>query len=117
MPDPDKEYRTPSESERISANDLRRRISDKVIEEAKKKAATAREKNTEKQQAYQEFLQRKFTEDDRLKYRAMIERAADRGLFEIEVLRFPSEYLEDHGRRINNFEKDWFTDRLRKGVL
>ncbi len=104
---PSKEYQTPSESERISASDLRQRITDKSIEEAKKRAANAREKDTEKQHAYQEFLQRKFTENDRLKFRGMGERAADKGLFEIQILTFPSEYLEDHGRRINNFDKDW----------
>ena len=33
--------------------------------------------------------------------------AAERGAHELLVLRFPSTYCSDGGRRINNFESDW----------
>ena len=103
----DKEYQKPPQSERIPAKDLRVRISDKITEKAQKEAAQSRSLDEEKQKAYQQFLERKFTEADRLQFRSRIERAADQGLFELEVLKFPSDYLEDRGRRINNRDKDW----------
>jgi hypothetical protein len=36
-----------------------------------------------------------------------VRRAAEQGAHEIEVLRFPSSYCNDKGRRINNAEPDW----------
>ena len=103
----EKGYKVPPESERISAEKLRDRMSDKAIAEAKDKAAKARALDEEKNKAYQEFMERRFTEDDRVQIQGKIEKAADQGLFEVEMLRFPSEYLEDHGRRINNDDQDW----------
>ena len=103
----DKQYQVPPESEQVSAKDLRQRISDKLIAEAKAKADKARALDEEKNKAYQEFMERRFTEDDRVRIRSRIEKAADQGLFELEFLRFPAEYLEDHGRRINNGDRDW----------
>ena len=103
----EKGYQRPPESERISAADLRGRISDKLIAEAKEKAAKQRAHDEEKQRAHREFMERKFTEDDRIRIRQRIETAAEAGFFELEVLKFPSEYLEDHGRRINNNDQDW----------
>lgn len=102
-----KEYQAPPESDRISAADLRRRISDRVIAEAREQAAQARAKDEARRKAYQDFMARRFAEDDRVRARKRIERAAAAGRFEIELLRFPSEYLEDHGRRINNGDRDW----------
>jgi len=104
---PDKEYQRPPESERVSAEQLRRRIADSVIEEAKKAAEQARKHDDPKRKAYQEFMEKKFTEADRVRIRGRTERAAGQGLIELEFLRFPSEYLEDHGRRINNGDPDW----------
>lgn len=103
----DKDYQKPPESERISATQLQQRIADSVIEEAKKRADQARKQNESKRKEYQEFMAKRFTESDRVQLRARGERAAEQRQFEIEILRFPSEYLEDHGRRINNFDKDW----------
>ena len=104
---PEKPYKVPPESERVSAKDLRQRITDNMFAEAKKAAEKARARDDEKRKAHDEFMQRKFTENDRLSLRRKIEKAADQGLFELEILRFPSEYLEDHGRRINNRDSDW----------
>ena len=103
----DQEYQVPPESERIPAQELRRKIADKEIEEAKKAAEKARDQDEGKRKAYLEFMERQFTEADRVRIRRQIEKAAERGLFEFEILRFPAEYLEDHGRRINNGDPDW----------
>jgi hypothetical protein len=103
----DKDYQKPPESERISATQLQQRIADSAIEEAKKTAEQARKQNEPKRKEYQDFMERRFTEADRVQLRARAERAADQRQNDVEILRFPSEFLEDHGRRINNFDKDW----------
>lgn len=103
----EKEYKIPPESERVSAADLRKRISDKLIAKARERAEKARALDEVKNKAYREFMERRFTEDDRIRIRRRIEKAAEQGLFELEILKFPSEYLEDHGRRINNGDRDW----------
>ena len=103
----DKQYQVPPESERISAQDLRQSMSDKRIAEAKEKAEKARAQDEEKRKAYREFMERRFTEEDRSRIRRRVETAAKQGLFELQILEFPSEYLEDHGRRINNNDADW----------
>ena len=100
-------YTKPPESDRVSAANLRKKIADNVIEEAKKKADKARKNDDAKQRAYQEFMDRHFTEADRIRIRGMIEKAAENNLFEINILTFPSEYLEDHGRRINSADANW----------
>lgn len=103
----EKEYQRPRASEQISAADLRKRITDKMIAEAKEKAEKARAQDEAARKAYEDFLERRFTEDDRLRARRTIEKAADAGFFEVELIKFPSEYLDDHGRRINNGDRDW----------
>ena len=102
-----KDYEEPLESERISASQLRQRITDRAIDEAKKEAEKARQQDAAKRKAYQEFIEKRFTEDDRLRIRKTAEQAADQGLFELEVLEFPSDYLNDGGRRINIGDKNW----------
>lgn len=103
----EKHYTTPPESERVSAADLRRQIAENEIEEAKKKADKARAQDEIKRKAYEEFMDRRFTDEDRLQIRTKVMRAAEQGHLELEVLQFPSAYLEDHGRRINNGDSDW----------
>ena len=38
---------------------------------------------------------------------AAVKTAAQRGLREVQMLRFPASYCNDGGRSINNFEPDW----------
>jgi len=52
-------------------------------------------------------MDRQFTEIDQLRIRSAVETAAENGLFEVIILTFPSSYLEDRGRRINNADADW----------
>ena len=103
----DKPYNRPSDSEKLSAKDLRARISEKQFEEATKAATKTRAEDEEKRKTYLEFMERVFTEEDRLRLRRKGERAVEQQLYEIELLKFPSEYLEDHGRRINNNADNW----------
>lgn len=38
---------------------------------------------------------------------AIVRRAAEDGRHEVEAMRFPSTFLNDGGRAINSFDKDW----------
>lgn len=91
----------------FSAEQLRERIAEQLLEEAKKVAAEERQKDKSLKEAFDAFMARKLTDDDRARYRRMIESAVRQDLFEIELIRFPAEYLTDHGRRINNGASDW----------
>jgi hypothetical protein len=45
--------------------------------------------------------------DAREHFTRMVREAAERGRNEIEIIRFPSSFCTDGGRRINNFDADW----------
>ncbi|MDJ0686350.1 MAG: hypothetical protein QNJ84_16815 [Alphaproteobacteria bacterium] len=101
------DFTLPNQDEQFSAVQLRERIAEQLLEEAKKAAAEERQKDEGLREAYDAFMARKLTDEDRARYRRMVESAVRQGLFEIELIRFPAEYLTDHGRRINNGASDW----------
>ncbi len=101
------DFTLPNQDEQFSAVQLRERIAEQLLEEAKKAAAEERQKDEGLKEAYDAFMARKLTDEDRARYRRMVESAVRQGLFEIELIRFPAEYLTDHGRRINNGASDW----------
>jgi len=62
----------------------------------------------EEQKALREaFLSRDVHPQVMERVNAAVRRAAEQGLHEIEVMKFPAEYCNDKGRRINNAEPDW----------
>ena len=103
----EKKLSIPPENDRLKASDLRQRIIDKEIEKAKEAAAKLRLEDDDKRRAHDEFMEKTFSDEDRLRFRRLAEIAADQGRFELELVKFPAEYLSDGGRRINNAESDW----------
>ena len=101
------DFTLPPEGEQLSAVQRRDRIAEQLLNEAKKAAEEERLKNSELREAHDAFMSRVLTDADRARYRTMVDNAVKQGLFEIELIRFPAEYLSDHGRRINNNEPDW----------
>lgn len=95
------------QDQQFSAVQLREKIAEQLLEEAKKTAEEERQKDEGLKEAYDAFMARTLTDEDRARYRRMVESAVRQGLFEIELIRFPAEYLTDHGRRINNGASDW----------
>jgi hypothetical protein len=83
-----------------------------ALEEAEKASAAARELSAA--EAEKKALIEKFSkpsgvsDEERLAHAAaIIKRAANNGLTEVEVVRFPNELCTDHGRAINQREPGW----------
>lgn len=84
------------------------KISDDA-EMAELKAALAKRKKAEQsvEELRHTFMARDIAAEAPARINSAIKTAAQRGLREIQVLRFPAGYCNDGGRSINNFEPDW----------
>jgi hypothetical protein len=84
------------------------KISDDA-EMAELKAALAKKKKADSslEEMKHAFMARDVASEAPARINAAIKTAAQRGLREIQVLRFPASYCNDGGRAINNFESDW----------
>lgn len=92
-----------------SAKDIMKQI---ALREAEKASAALREMtagDAEKKALIEKFSKPSGVSDaERLeRAAAIIRRAANNGLTEIEVFRFPNELCTDHGRAINQREPGW----------
>jgi hypothetical protein len=94
-----------------TAKDVMKKI---ALKEAEKASAAMRERtaaDAEKQALLERFSKPSgVSDEDRMaRAAAIIRRAADNGLTEVEVFRFPNELCTDHGRAINQSEPGWET--------
>jgi hypothetical protein len=92
-----------------SAKDLMKQI---ALKEAEKASAAMREytaADAEKKALLEKFSKPSGVsdEDRMMRAAAIIKRAADNGLTEVFVFRFPNELCTDHGRAINQSELGW----------
>ena len=92
-----------------TANDLMKKI---ALREAEKASEAARARNAEEaeKQALLEKLSKPsgVSDDDRMaRAAAIIKRAADNGLTEVFIGRFPNQLCTDRGRAINQQESGW----------
>ena len=73
------------------------------------KAALAKRKKAENsvEELRHTFMARDIAAEAPARINAAIKAAAQRGVREVQVLRFPASYCNDGGRSINNFEPDW----------
>ena len=92
-----------------TAKDVMKQI---ALREAEKASAAARELNAA--DAEKKALMEKFSkpsgvsDEDRLeRAAAIIKRAANNGMTEVLIVRFPNELCTDHGRAINQQEPGW----------
>ncbi|UEM07328.1 hypothetical protein JL101_033135 (plasmid) [Skermanella rosea] len=98
---------TRSDEDLITPQELRHISEEKEMEEIR--AALEQQKKLEAQQQdlYQAFMNQHIRPDAKERFTAAVRRAAERGLNEIQLLRFPSAFCTDGGRAINNFDPDW----------
>jgi hypothetical protein len=94
-----------------AAKDLKKQI---ALREAEKASAAIRERtaaDAEKQALLEKFSKPSgVSDEDRLaRAIAIIKRAANNGLTEVEVGRFPNQLCTDRGRAINQQERGWET--------
>ena len=54
-----------------------------------------------------QFTRNKLSEDEIEQMRVKVRHAAEHGLTEVMVMKFPSSLCTDSGRAINNHEADW----------
>ncbi len=90
---------TPGELKKLSEESLLRKVQEQ-FERAKKV-------EQEQQGLREAFMTREIHPQVMERVNAAVRRAAEQGLHEIEVLKFPASYCNDKGRRINNSEPDW----------
>ncbi len=66
-----------------------------------------REAEEEQRKMREEFMSRELGPEALERFNAMIRRAAEAGLGELMVMRFPASWCTDGGRAINNDEQSW----------
>lgn len=76
---------------------------------ARMREALALEKKREEEQAIlrDAFMHQHIRQDANERFTTAVRLAAERGVTELQITRFPSTYCSDRGRAINNFEPDW----------
>ena len=95
-------------SEELLTPDQLKSVTEKVqMAKVQEQFDRARKDQEEKRALHQAFVARDLDSDVRGRVNAVVKRAAEQGLHEIQVLTFPASYCNDEGRRINNSEPDW----------
>jgi hypothetical protein len=92
---------------RISAEELRAKMTQKQMEEAEKTLKLKRKHEEELKEFETHFMTSKISEGERQQIREKVYRLAEQGQSELMVLSFPSEFCSDGGRAINNKEPEW----------
>ena len=92
-----------------SAKDLMKQIALREAEKASEAARARGAEEAEKQALFEKFAKASGVSDDERMARAaaIIKRAADNGLTEVFIGRFPNKLCTDNGRAINQQEPGW----------
>ena len=90
---------TPAQVRKISA--------DAEMKDLQAGLAMARKAEEEQKKLREAFMSREVRPDALARVMAVVRRAAEQGKSEILLIQFPSRYLTDRGRAINNAEPDW----------
>lgn len=103
--------KSPNDPGLVEAAFLRRRAEEvrRALEQERERQNREKLEQLEERhrQAFREFLDRRFTDADRMRFKEMTRAAVRAGEFEVQILRFPSNYLNDGGRAINNNDRNW----------
>jgi len=91
----------------LTPQELRQRVEKKAMEEARKAAEAARKTEDHQRELREVFMSREVQPNGMARLMDAVTHAAETGKSELMVIRFPSSYLSDGGRAINNFEPTW----------
>lgn len=91
----------------LTPQELRRRAEEKAMVEAKKAFDAMQKAEDQRRELHELFMSREVRPDGMERLMAAVSRAAEDGKGELMVIRFPSSYLSDGGRAVNNFEPTW----------
>ena len=95
-------------SQKLLTPDELKGITDKIhMAKVQEQFERVRKEQEEKRTLHETFLARDLDPDVRARVNAVVRRAAEQGLHEVQVVTFPASYCNDQGRRINNAEPDW----------
>ena len=100
----------PTGGSSFSAADLRRRMAEHEAAKAAEEMRHIKEQEEKQKAVMEEFHKppERTPEQAMQLVTQLVSRAAERGLNEVQVYRFPNALCSDHGRRINNSEPDWY---------
>jgi len=100
---------TPAGTANFSATELRRRMAEREAAKAAEEQRHIKEQEEKQKQVMAEFHKPPDRTPEQVMQSVMqlVNRAAERGLSEVQVYRFPNTMCTDRGRRINNSEPDW----------
>jgi len=91
----------------LKPDELHKISDDAEMEELKAALAKRKKAENSMEELRHTFMARDIAKEAPARVNAAIKTAAQRGMREIQVLRFPASYCNDGGRSINNFEPDW----------
>jgi hypothetical protein len=91
----------------LTPQELRKRAEEKAMAEAKKAFEAVRKAEEQRRELHEMFMSREVRPDGMDRLMAAVTRAAEDGKSELMITRFPSSYLIDGGRAVNNFEAGW----------
>jgi hypothetical protein len=91
----------------LTPGDLQKLTGQAMQAKVREEFDRAKRQEDEQRQIREAFMTRDIHPEVMERVNAAVRRAAEQGLHEIEVLRFPARYCNDGGRRINNTEPDW----------
>ena len=93
----------------LTPNQLRKISEDASMAKAKQAFARMQLEEKARKGLYDAFMSLEPPANAVERVMATARHIAEQGRSEIQVLRFPASYLDDHGRKINNLESDWPT--------
>jgi hypothetical protein len=96
-----------SDSKLVTPGDLRALTENAQRAKVQEQFDRARKLEEEQKSLREAFMSRDVHPQVMERVNAAVRRAAEQGLHEIEVIKFPAEFCNDKGRRINNAEADW----------
>jgi len=91
----------------LNPADLKMIAAEREIEKQKAEMAKRLQAGQAEEGLKQAFESRQVSAEAPERINKAVRDAAEQGLHEVLVLRFPSTFCKDGGRRINNFEPDW----------
>jgi CBS domain-containing protein len=93
----------------LTPDQLHRISEDAAMAKAKEALAKMKLEEEHKESLHDAFMSREPPADALERLMATLRHLAEQGETEMLALQFPASYLDDHGRKINNFEADWPT--------
>lgn len=97
----------PAGDDLITPDELRRISEEKEMAMLREALERDKKRQTEQESVRDAFLNQHIRADAKERFTRAVREAAEHGIKEIQICRFPSSYCSDGGRAINNFEPDW----------